>query len=264
MQWKLGCYNRPWREFPAAEAFRGIAETGFKHVGFMAHAGEADDPAEAIAARTRTDLLAEDSTDEEIAELLEAVGAADLTPQVVLGPSTRAMVDRTAAAGMEHLLTTDGWHDDLPAVAEHAEEAGVTIEIKPHGDPYATGRDCVQLVERVDSPAFKIGYDPGNVHNYVGEDPTAEIEEVAPHVASLCVKDYSPENGVAVTPGDGEVDFETVFEALGEAGFDGPALVETLGKGDDRLHDGGSGTIEEVNREAERAHDYLTNFVDPV
>jgi len=264
MDCTLGCYNRPWREFPVEVAFRSIADAGFDRVGFMAHVGEADDPADVVAARTRTDLLAEDSTDGEIAALQEALAEFDLTPEVVLGPSSREMVDRAAAAGVPHLLTTDGWHDDLPAVAAHAEQVGVTIEIKPHGEPYATGRDCLELVERVDSPAFGIGYDPGNVHNYVDGDPTAEISEVAPHVTSLCVKDYAPDSGVAVTPGDGEVDFETVFGALGEAGFEGPALVETLGRGDSRLHEDDGGTAAAVAREAERAYDHLSGIVNPV
>ena len=260
----LGCYNRPWREFPVEVAVRSIAEAGFDRIGFMAHVGAADDPAEVIAPRTRTDLLAEDSTDEEIAALQDVLGTFDLTPSVVLGPSSRAMVDRAAAAGVPHLLTTDGWHDDLPSVAARAEEVGVTIEIKPHGEPYATGRDCLELVERVDSPAFTIGYDPGNVHNYVDGDPTAEIRTIAPHVTSLCVKDYDPDRGVAVTPGDGVVDFETLFRALGEAGFEGPALVETLGRGDSRLHDDDGGTVAEVTREAKRAHDHLSELVGSV
>jgi sugar phosphate isomerase/epimerase len=264
MDCTLGCFNRPYREFPVDVAFRSIAEVGFDRVGFMAHVGEADDPDAVVSPRTRTDLLAADSTDAEIAALRDALDAHGLVPEVVLGPSSREMVDRAAAAGVDHLLTTDGWHEDLPAVAAHAAEVGVTIEIKPHGEPYATGRDCLELVERVDSPAFKIGYDPGNVHNYVDGDPTAEIEEVAPHVTSLCVKDYDPEDGVAVTPGDGEVDFGTVFGALGEAGFQGPALIETLGRGDARLHDDDGGSVAEVSREAERARDYLRGVLDSV
>jgi sugar phosphate isomerase/epimerase len=79
------------------------------------------------------------------------------------------------------------------------------------------------------------------------------------------VKDHTEADGITVAPGDGEVDFETVFGALGEAGFDGPALVETLGYGDERFHDGDdAGTVAQVNREAERAYDYLTGIVDPV
>lgn len=264
MDCTLGCYNRPWREFPVRTAFRSIAASGFERVGFMAHVGEAADPAAVVSPRTRTDLLAADSTDEEVAALLDALDEFDLAPEVVLGPSTGAMVDRAAAAGVSHLLTTDGWHDGLPSAVARAEEVGVTIEVKPHGEPYATGRDCLELVERVDSPAFGIGYDPGNVHNYVGGDPTDEIEAVAPHVTSLCVKDYDPEDGVAVTPGDGEVDFGTVFGALGEAGFQGPALIETLGRGDARLHDDDGGSVAEVSREAERARDYLRGVLDSV
>ena len=75
----------------------------------------------------------------------------------------------------------------------------------------------------------------------------------------MCIKDETggsgPQKNVNVTPGDGDVDFPAVFRILKDHGFEGkPAIVETLA----------GSTLEEVNREAKRAYDYLTQVLHSV
>jgi sugar phosphate isomerase/epimerase len=121
------------------------------------------------------------------------------------------------------------------------------------------------VVRKVGSPSFKICYDPSNVMNFTDVDVNGEIKEIAEFVAGLCIKDYTPETGGAVNPGEGNVDFDNIFKTLAEAGFSGPAFVETLKRGDARLYDGNvekSGTLSEVNEAAKKAYKYLIELVD--
>ena len=72
----------------------------------------------------------------------------------------------------------------------------------------------------------------------------------------MCIKDcigsrVTGDGNVNVTPGDGNVDFKTVFDVLLKAGLSGPCLIETLG----------GSSPEENNTEAIKAHEYLKQFI---
>jgi sugar phosphate isomerase/epimerase len=260
MKCKLGCFNRPWRDFSIEETLDGVQKAGFSNVGYMRHLGLAENAPARISEKTRPHLLSAESSQEDIDKLMSATRDHGLNAQVVLGDPTREMVDKLKYAGIPYLLITGGYREELKSVADYAYEQGITIMIKPHGDPCATGKDCLEVVERVDSPGFRICYDPGNVRHYVDGDPSAEIGEVAPYVAGVCIKDFK--DGI-VTPGDGEIDFSRLFGALADNGFSGPALVETLSIGDKRVSTK-EVTAEEVNAEARKAYEFLHTLLDEI
>ena len=56
---------------------------------------------------------------------------------------------------------------------------------------------------------------------------------------------------MAVQPGHGQVDFPRLFAILRDAGFSGPALVETLGPG----------SVDEINRQARETVEFLRGIV---
>jgi len=155
----------------------------------------------------------------------------------------RRLLDNCKACGAANLLMGGIGNADLydryyKAIAEtcaYAAEKGVGISVKPHGGLNATGPQCRKTVEAVGHPNFRIWYDPGNIYYYSnGErDPVEDAPTVAGLVVGMCVKDYVHPKNVAVTPGDGQVDFPAVMKQLKAGGFTSGALViECLSPGD--------------------------------
>jgi hypothetical protein len=84
---------------------------------------------------------------------------------------------------------------------------------------------------------FRIWYDPGNIYYYSNAelDPVDDAPTVDGLVIGMSVKDYVHPKNVLVTPGEGMVDFSTVFRRLYAGGFrKGPLIVECLKPGDQK------------------------------
>lgn len=149
----------------------------------------------------------------------------------------------------------DRFWELMPRAAEAAHRRGFTFVLKPHGGLLGTAADCLNVVRRLDHPAVRIAYDPGNVIHYTGADPLDGLPELAPFVKVLCVKDSTGPvargGTVMIRPGTGRVDFVLLFAMLRDGGFDGPALVETLAQG----------TLEQVNRQARESVEYVRSLV---
>ncbi len=251
----LGAFTRPWSKVDPETAARDIASAGFEQAGLMKFEGKL--------------LLDHASTGEEAARVKRTFEARGLKVETSLcyfdladveqgKRELRAWVDLAARAGIKHLLTT-GTHDEkryenyfavVSDCARYAAEKGVAIGLKFHGGMTATGEQCRRALERVGREGFAIWYDPGNIVYYDGLDPLEELEPVARDTVGVCIKDCrgGKKGSVAITPGDGEVDFAAVFERLREADFSGPMLVETLGPG-------------EPAAEARRAFEFLSGLL---
>lgn len=261
---QLGAMNRPWTQFTFDEALAGIAAAGFTHFGFLA--------------QQRKHLIGPDTSANDIDEVRAQLRRHSLTPSMVYSSTSMDVPEDDAVAQVQR-LTDNAQRAGIPILlemgtkAEHAEryfavmrraapyahERGITIALKPHGGLSTTGDECLQAVQAVNHPGFRLAFDPGNLLYYAGERPEAELPKLAPYTAAMCVKDQTGGNGpnrsVNVTPGDGDVDFGTIFRILKDHGFEGkPAIVETLA----------GSTLEEVNREAKRARQHLTHVLNSV
>lgn len=245
MKCQLGCFNRPWREHPIEEAFKGILKTGFEYVGFMRHK---------IDGVNKPPVSAE-STPEEVDYWVNKVKSTGLKLATFSDHGTMSfkLIDYAKQAGIKYLLRSGKpYSEKLKEFAAYAEEKGIVIMMKPHKPHAPDGRACLEVVKKINSPSYKICYDPSNAIKGSGVDPASEIWDIAEEVAGLCIKDYK-DGSNEVTPGDGDVDFESIFKALNKAGFTGPALIETMALG--------SGSIEDINSECKRAYDYLTGII---
>ena len=78
----------------------------------------------------------------------------------------------------------------LEKALRHAESVRVTIALKPHTGITARGRDCIQLLKRIQSPWLKIAWDAGNISFYEGIYPDPDLPDVAPQVSAVCIKDH--------------------------------------------------------------------------
>lgn len=261
--WQLGCFTRPYSRFGYEETLDGIAAAGFTSVGLMT----------ANLASGRVTLA--DANPAQIDEIRDLASRRDLAISVTYygGPpvdrspdagvqAMRRLVDHCHQAGCQAIVlggTTKeslmpAYYDAVAAVCDHAADRGVALVLKPHGGLNATGPQCRQIVERVDHPAFRVWYDPGNIFYYSdgGLDPLDDVASVAGLVTGMCVKDFEPPKNVELNPGDGEVDFPGLMKRLIAGGFrSGPLVVETLAPGD----------LAATNENAAKAYRYLDSLL---
>lgn len=131
--------------------------------------------------------------------------------------------------------------DHINAMAEKAEEFGVTLCMKAHVNTamYSTPT-TLQVMEGVSSPAFGIDMDPSHIHR-AGEVPREALKQVISRVRHVHIRDCV---GPGPRPGDpemqacgrGDVDLLGYCEVLVDSGYDGPVNLEIIGAKDYELN----------------------------
>ncbi len=118
-----------------------------------------------------------------------------------------------------------------------AEEYGVKLAFENHID--YTADECVEILDRVDSPYLGLNLDTGNFLRLL-DDPVDGARKLADRVYATHIKDLKPVKGLNVrewyffssTPvGDGLVDNQKLAQILKDANYQGFLAVET-----DSLH----------------------------
>ena len=260
---QLGCMNRPWTEYPFERAVAGIRAAGFEHFALLRHGGK--------------QLISPDSTPEEVDAIAGVVKGAGLAfgmiPNFIrldgsdeegLAATQRQIDHCERVGGRGSVLLEMGinkpalyerYYGVMRRAAEYAAERGVTIAIKPHGGFSRTAEGTMDAVKRVDHPHYRIAFDPGNLLADPSGTPEEFVKWMAPLTVAVCIKDarVSGEQRVMVTPGEGRTDFRAIFRALREAGFEGPAAVETLADE--------AKTMEEIDAAARAAYGYLSEVL---
>lgn len=127
--------------------------------------------------------------------------------------------------------------DWLKDAVKVAEDHGVKLAVENHID--YTSDECLELLERVDSPYLGLNLDTGNFLRLL-DDPVAGAEKLADYVYATHIKDLQPVKGVdarewyffSATPvGKGLVDNQKIAQILHDADYQGFLAVET-----DSLH----------------------------
>ncbi|MCX6367625.1 MAG: sugar phosphate isomerase/epimerase [Armatimonadetes bacterium] len=119
----------------------------------------------------------------------------------------------------------------LAPACKVAEAAGVTLLLEnEHACYLGTGAETARMVARLNSPALKMLWDPGNAL-CAGELPFPTGWEAAkPYTAHIHVKDakqLEDNKQQWVVVGEGDIDFKGQFEALKTSGFSGVIALET-------------------------------------
>ena len=117
--------------------------------------------------------------------------------------------------------------ENLRGAAEYAATRDVTIVIEylNRFEMYLVNcaEDAAALVRDVDHPNCRLMYD--TFHAHIEEaDPRAALQSCA----DVLVHFHASENNRG-TPGSGQVDWNTTFDALGEIGYDGWVVIEAFG-----------------------------------
>jgi sugar phosphate isomerase/epimerase len=141
---------------------------------------------------------------------------------------------------------------------EMAAREGMTLLLEnEHACYIGTGAEAARVAQAVNSPHFKLVWDPGNAFG-AGETPyPVGYEAVKPWRAHIHVKDAriveSPPHGPQpkwCVVGEGEIDFPPVFAALRQIRYSGLVSVEL------------SRHSHEAPTAARRAYNYLRPLID--
>lgn len=144
----------------------------------------------------------------------------------------------------------DTFVEMLKPVLEHAAERNVKLLIEPEpGLLIENMAQFLELRERVDSPAMGLNYDVG--HFFCVSDPLgASIRRLGPQIDHVHVEDIAASRvHHHLVPGDGAIDFQEVFDALREVGYDGWVTVELYP------------FVHEPDLAGRRAREYLAPFL---
>ncbi len=130
---------------------------------------------------------------------------------------------------------------------------GITIALETHKGPTQNAKAMLALMADLDHPSVRLNFDTGNIAYYnAGADPVAELEQVAPLVRNVHLKDNRGgfEDWYFPVAGDGgAVDFVRIREILDSVGFTGPFTLEIEGIGGEP-EPGLLGRIERIRRSA--------------
>jgi sugar phosphate isomerase/epimerase len=261
MACQLGAFTRLWRGLEIREAIPQVAKAGYKYIGLL---GSKDMPTwetpkselqeikKVIADNGLTFLttwahMPDDGNVDPFKGQLDMIAELGGKHQLMGGPWPYKTFPDELFPADELKEKNDTYFNGISACVEHAAKVGVQIVLKPHTGVSATSKECLESVQRVNHPNFRIWHDPANVSFYEGvQDDCAPVAE---YVTGICVKDHSGvrAEGDFSTPGDGKTDWPGVWKVLKAADFDGPAVVEIIK----------AETPEECHREAVRALEFM-------
>ena len=156
---------------------------------------------------------------------------------------TKSAIDLAAAVGSPAVCVATGrplpgtmpeeareyLHDSLAEITAYAESAGVRvgIEFEPELLVECT-EEVLTLIDEVGSDALGVNFDAGHAAVY-GEDPAESIRQCAGHITGLHLEDIvGGQRGKHYhrIPGEGDIDFGAIFDALDDIGYDGFATLE--------------------------------------
>jgi sugar phosphate isomerase/epimerase len=118
------------------------------------------------------------------------------------------------------LANREGFQRNIALIARHAADLGIVVALENHGDLLDRGRQLLDFIREVDSPAVRLNYDTGNAYYYSKGtvDAAAELAEIAPAIAHVHVKTPQVDDGMLrwVALGDGLLNLQAVAKVLKE------------------------------------------------
>ncbi len=177
-------------------------------------------------------------------EFLKAMGAK------VIGVSEQSYSVQgqmnTPVFGHKHIMDQDEWKllcDGLNKLGRVAKERGIDLTFHHHmGTVVQTEAEVDYMMEHTDPEYFSLLFDSGHFA-YCGVDPVKMVKRYADRIKHVHLKDIRPEvvekvkrenlsflqgvrEGAFTVPGDGCVDFDSIFKVLEDTGYKGYMLVE--------------------------------------
>jgi sugar phosphate isomerase/epimerase len=257
---ELAFGTNAYTRFPLPEAVRRIADHGYSGVELLADTPHAFVPAfddadreELAAALEETGLAVSNvNANTTMGYYDDAPPSAFFEPSLITADEdartwridyTKGAIDLAAAVDAPAVCVATGRPlpgnpperartyllDSLHEILDYAEPAGVDVGIEFEPELLVESTDEVlELIEEVDRDSLGVNLDIGHAAVY-GEEPAESVRRCAGHITGIHLEDIA--GGIRgkhyhLIPGEGDLDFERVFEALEEVGYDGFATLE--------------------------------------
>ena len=116
--------------------------------------------------------------------------------------------------------------DRVNLLVKVAKDYGVTIAIEPEPDLIISNtKEALFLLEEIRSSHLTINLDIG--HSYItGENLMESIKNLKNHLSCVHLDDMKGKKHEHLIPGDGEIDFRKVFNALQDIHYNGYLVVD--------------------------------------
>jgi sugar phosphate isomerase/epimerase len=109
--------------------------------------------------------------------------------------------------------------EGIKASLPYAAEKGVTLALENHGGITLTPPQILKIVKAIDAPNFGVNLDTGN---FRGDDPYADLAELAPYAVNVQVKTEISRKGKKQE----DADLGRVIDVLREAKYSGYVVLE--------------------------------------
>lgn len=245
---KLACMSWIYMKHPFERALESIAATGYKYVSFgLPHEGKpafedgVEGEAERISGLLRkyglkpvslvsTNVLAPSLPIEKAIERLDFAQAIGVDELLSLGTTSYTRFPDEPKSEEEMKPLNEAFAEKYRRIGEEAGKRGIVVSIKPHTGNTATASVMADTLRTIGSPYVVGSYDPGNVRFYEGIEPHEDFPAIASQTVSIVAKDHSGKRAAMdfPIPGEGDVDFATLFSTLRAVNFTGPVIVERL------------------------------------
>jgi L-ribulose-5-phosphate 3-epimerase len=134
------------------------------------------------------------------------------------------------------LITEGNFRDSLERCVDHAAVRGVIISLETMDSDFLdTTRKAMRYVREFDSAFLQVGVDPGNI-TAMGNNPITDFPIGGKHIVEVEFKDVKLGEVRNVFYGEGIVDFDACFRALGEIGYQGFMAAEMWANDDPAYH----------------------------
>ena len=238
-QFQIACITLPYSQFPLDRALTGIQQAGYRYVAWGNSHTESDGKPSPI--------VAADAPPEKAKEVGERCRALGLEPVLLFSgvyPEAKnglevltQRIRQAAAAQVPQVLTfghTEGsdrkiWVERFKKLGPIARDHGVLIVVKQHGGNTGTGAACAEIIREVADEGVKVGYDAGNVMDYLDVDPIPDIQKCAAEVRSFCImdhRDFTKDEDCG--PGFGEIDHYKLLHPVAFTGLKMPLCCENI------------------------------------
>jgi sugar phosphate isomerase/epimerase len=238
-RFQIACMTLPYAASPLERALSGIRAAGYRYVAWGVNHRD--------ASGTPRPVLAVDAPAAEAAALAQRCRGMGLEPVMMFSnvhleapnapDAHRRRIDQAAAAKIPFLLTfgktAPGEYEsvirNLKGMVPRAQSAGVTVVIKQHGGNTGTGQACSRILKEVGEPSIGMCYDAGNVLDYEGQDPIADIQTCWRDIRAFAIKDHrkTPKNEDC-GPGFGEIDHYKLLLPVMRTGLTIPLACENI------------------------------------
>ena len=205
-----------------------------------------------IASRWYSSFILTRPIEEEVAEFtkaldfLAAVGANRVNVSEQSYSIQGKLDTPILTGGHKHVMNDEEWDrfcKGLNKLGEVANSKGFKLCFHHHmGTVVQSAEETDRMMANTDADKVFLCYDTGHF-TFAGEDPLAMLRKYADRVGHVHLKDMrlpvveearknnwsfldAVRNGAFTVPGDGNVDFDPIFELLSKAGYTGWLLVE--------------------------------------